>query len=95
MRNGTYSCGESSSSTSLSSQNDTEDDRMIAIVLSEEYAQLDGEVGTRLSNLAPVPVRSCLVLVLLLISHFENIDPYLFISNNLDTMEEKGMNLND
>lgn len=58
MWNGTQSVGESSSSTSLSSQQDLEDDRMIALVLSEEYAQLDGGVGRRLSNLAPVPVRS-------------------------------------
>ncbi|KAI6700913.1 hypothetical protein NL676_015237 [Syzygium grande] len=55
MWNGTQSVGESSSSTSLSSQQDLEDDRMIALVLSEEYAQLDGGVGRRLSNLAPVP----------------------------------------
>jgi hypothetical protein len=55
--NGTQSVGESSSSTSLSSQQDVEDDRMIAVVLSEEYAKLDGAVGKRLSNLAPVPVR--------------------------------------
>lgn len=60
MRNGTtYSDGASSStSTSLSSQQDVEDDRMIAVVLSEEYAKLDGAVGRRLTNLAPVPVRS-------------------------------------
>ncbi|XP_042047181.1 OVARIAN TUMOR DOMAIN-containing deubiquitinating enzyme 12-like [Salvia splendens] len=57
MRNGTtYSDGASSStSTSLSSQQDVEDDRMIAVVLSEEYAKLDGAVGRRLTNLAPVP----------------------------------------
>ena len=55
--NGTQYWGESSSSTSLSSQQDVEDDRMIALVLSEEYAKLDGAVGRRLSNLAPVPVR--------------------------------------
>lgn len=54
---GTQNWGESSSSTSLSSQQDVEDDRMIALVLSEEYAKLDGAVGRRLSNLAPVPVR--------------------------------------
>lgn len=30
---------------------------MIAIVLSEEYAKLDGAIGRRLSNLAPIPVR--------------------------------------
>lgn len=47
---------ECSSSTSWSSQPDTEDDRMIAMVLSEEYAKLDGGVARRLSNLAPIPV---------------------------------------
>lgn len=52
------SIGECSRSTSASSEQEVEDDRMIAIVLSEEYAQLDGAVGRRLSNLAPVPVRS-------------------------------------
>ncbi|GAB2278320.1 OVARIAN TUMOR DOMAIN-containing deubiquitinating enzyme 12 [Dionaea muscipula] len=56
MRNGTQSSGECSSSTSLSSQQDVEDDRMIALVLSEEFAKLDGAVGHRLSNLAPVPI---------------------------------------
>ncbi|XP_028187941.1 uncharacterized protein LOC114374490 isoform X2 [Glycine soja] len=48
--------GESSGSTSHSSQQDVEDDRMIALVLSEEYAKLDGAVGWRLTNLEPVPV---------------------------------------
>lgn len=57
MNNGTWSLGECSGSSSVSSQQDTEDDRMIAIILSEEYAKLDGAVGRRLSNLAPVPVR--------------------------------------
>lgn len=56
-RNQNWGEGESSSSTSLSSQRDVEDDRMIALVLSEEYAKLDGAVGRRLSNLEPVPVR--------------------------------------
>jgi hypothetical protein len=60
MMNGrqTQNWGESSSSTStsLSSQQDVDDDQMIALVLSEEYANLDGAVGRRLSNLAPVPV---------------------------------------
>ncbi|KAK9117768.1 hypothetical protein Sjap_016715 [Stephania japonica] len=55
MRNATYSVGESSSSTSVSSQQVVEDDRMIAVVLSEEYAKLDNAVAGRLSNLAPVP----------------------------------------
>lgn len=59
MMNGrqTQNWGESSSSTStsLSSQQDVDDDQMIALVLSEEYANLDGAVGRRLSNLAPVP----------------------------------------
>ncbi|XP_030953371.1 OVARIAN TUMOR DOMAIN-containing deubiquitinating enzyme 12 [Quercus robur] len=54
-QNGTHSVGESSSSTSLSSQQDIEDDRMIAAVLSEEYAKLDGAVGRRLSSLASIP----------------------------------------
>ena len=49
--------GESSSSTSLSSQQDVGDDRVIALVLSEEYAKFDGAVARRLSNLASVPVR--------------------------------------
>ncbi|KAL8193615.1 hypothetical protein R6Q57_026750 [Mikania cordata] len=49
------SVGECSSSTSLSSQQDVDDDGMIAAVLSEEYAKLDGSVGRRLTNLAPVP----------------------------------------
>nr|XP_011468233.1 PREDICTED: OTU domain-containing protein DDB_G0284757 isoform X2 [Fragaria vesca subsp. vesca] len=55
MMNGNHSVGECSSSTSLSSQQDVEDDCMIAFVLSEEYAQLDGAVARRLSNLAPIP----------------------------------------
>ena len=49
--------GESSSSTSLSSQQDVGDDRVIALVLSEEYAKFDGAVARCLSNLASVPVR--------------------------------------
>lgn len=55
LRNGTESVGECSSSTSASSQQDIEDDRMIALLLTEEYANLDGAVGRRLSNLAPIP----------------------------------------
>ncbi|CAL0332931.1 unnamed protein product [Lupinus luteus] len=55
MMNGTQYSGESSSSTSRNSQQDIEDDGMIALVLSEEYAKLDGAVGRRLTNLAPVP----------------------------------------
>uniref|UniRef100_A0A803MMM9 ubiquitinyl hydrolase 1 n=1 Tax=Chenopodium quinoa TaxID=63459 RepID=A0A803MMM9_CHEQI len=47
---------ECSSSTSWSSQPDTEDDRMIALMLTEEYSQLDGAVARRLTNLAPIPV---------------------------------------
>lgn len=52
------SVGECSSSTSLSSQQDVDvdDDGMIAVVLSEEYAKLDGSVGRRLTNLEPVRV---------------------------------------
>jgi hypothetical protein len=49
--------GASSSSTSLSSQkSETDDDRMIAMVLSEEYAKLDGAMAKRLSNLTSIPV---------------------------------------
>ncbi|GFQ01130.1 otu domain-containing protein ddb_g0284757 [Phtheirospermum japonicum] len=56
MRNGAiFSNDGCSSSTSISSQPDLEDDKMIAVVLSEEYAKLDGTVGRRLSNLASVP----------------------------------------
>ncbi|GAB4848597.1 OVARIAN TUMOR DOMAIN-containing deubiquitinating enzyme 12 [Ancistrocladus abbreviatus] len=56
MRNGPWSSGECSSSTSLSSQQDVDDDQMIAIVLSEEYAKQDGAVAQRLTNLSPVPL---------------------------------------
>ncbi|XP_010553269.1 PREDICTED: OTU domain-containing protein DDB_G0284757 [Tarenaya hassleriana] len=55
MRNGIESLGESSSSAPWIRPKDTEDDRMIALVLSEEYANLDGAVGRRLSSLAPIP----------------------------------------
>ncbi|XP_057982917.1 OVARIAN TUMOR DOMAIN-containing deubiquitinating enzyme 12 isoform X2 [Malania oleifera] len=55
MRNGTQMVGECSSSTSLSSQQDVEDDQMIAVVLSEEFAEVDGAIARRLSNLASVP----------------------------------------
>ncbi|KAL8557408.1 hypothetical protein ACS0TY_004729 [Phlomoides rotata] len=55
MRNDATLNDGSSSSTSMSSQQDVDDDKMIALVLSEEYAKLDGAVGRRLSNLAPVP----------------------------------------
>ncbi|XP_038989402.1 OVARIAN TUMOR DOMAIN-containing deubiquitinating enzyme 12-like isoform X2 [Phoenix dactylifera] len=56
MTYATQNEGASSSSTSISSQrNDTDDDGMIAFVLSEEYAGLDGAVARRLSNLSSVP----------------------------------------
>uniref|UniRef100_A0A1S3BNW1 ubiquitinyl hydrolase 1 n=2 Tax=Cucumis melo TaxID=3656 RepID=A0A1S3BNW1_CUCME len=54
MRPETQSIGECSSSTSLSSHQDVDDDCMIAVALSEEYAKLDGAVARRLSNLAPI-----------------------------------------
>ncbi|XP_071721652.1 OVARIAN TUMOR DOMAIN-containing deubiquitinating enzyme 12-like [Rutidosis leptorrhynchoides] len=54
MNNGTTYMGESSSSASWNSQQDTEDDQMIAAVLSEEYAKLDGSLAKHLPNLAPV-----------------------------------------
>eukprot|EP01018_Ginkgo_biloba_P017940 Gb_24833 [translate_table: standard] len=47
---------ESSSSSSLSSHQDTGDDRIIATVLSEEYKKLDGAVGRRLSHLNSIPL---------------------------------------
>ena len=56
MRPETQSIGECSSSTSLSSHQDVDDDCMIAVALSEEYAKLDGAVARRLSNLAPIAV---------------------------------------
>ncbi|KAF6168745.1 hypothetical protein GIB67_013127 [Kingdonia uniflora] len=56
MRNGIYSVGECySSNTSGSSQQNLEDDRMIAVALSEEYSKLDGVIAGHLSNLQPVP----------------------------------------
>ncbi|KAE8707170.1 Detected protein of confused Function [Hibiscus syriacus] len=55
MWNGVQYMGESSTSSSWSSHPDTEDDQMIAVVLSEEYSMLDGAVARRLSGLAPVP----------------------------------------
>lgn len=84
MMNGTHYIGESSSSTSFSSQHDLEDDRMIAVVLSEEYAKLDGAVGRRLSNLAPVPVRILTVLLLLKLSNkatYFNFTPIMSMLN--------------
>ncbi|XP_073008240.1 OVARIAN TUMOR DOMAIN-containing deubiquitinating enzyme 12 [Typha latifolia] len=56
MTNVVQNEGASSSSTSLSSQkSETDDDRMIAVVLSEEYANLDGAIARRLSNLSSIP----------------------------------------
>ncbi|KAH7518990.1 hypothetical protein FEM48_Zijuj09G0230100 [Ziziphus jujuba var. spinosa] len=57
MNGGNQSQCSSSTSFSSSSQQDTdmEDDRMIALILTEEYANLDGAVARRLSDLAPVP----------------------------------------
>ncbi|KAL5700509.1 OVARIAN TUMOR DOMAIN-containing deubiquitinating enzyme 12 [Ranunculus cassubicifolius] len=55
MRNGTHNFGEASSSSSSSNQQNVEDDRMIAVVLSEEYGKLDSSIGGRLTNLAPHP----------------------------------------
>eukprot|EP01018_Ginkgo_biloba_P009110 Gb_08941 [translate_table: standard] len=58
MRQDQESVGESSSSSALSSQQDIEDDRIIATVLSEEYSKLDGAIGRRLSHLNSIPVGS-------------------------------------
>lgn len=55
MVNGIRRVGECSSSTSLNTEENVDDDRMIAVVLSEEYGKLDGAVGRRLTNLAPIP----------------------------------------
>ncbi|GMN57349.1 hypothetical protein TIFTF001_026461 [Ficus carica] len=45
----------SNSSSNSSASENTEDDGMIAVVLSEEYAKLDGALASRLPNLAPLP----------------------------------------
>lgn len=58
MRNGAITGDGCSSSVSTRSQQDVEDDKMIAVVLSEEYAKLDGAFGRRLPDLASVRVRS-------------------------------------
>ncbi|XXG39888.1 hypothetical protein AAC387_Pa01g0736 [Persea americana] len=47
-----------SGSSSSSKELDIEDDRMIAVVLSEEYAKLDGAIARRLSHLSAIPVVS-------------------------------------
>lgn len=61
--------GASSSSTSMSSQrSETDDDRMIAMVLSEEYAKLDGAMAKRLTNLTSIPVRYLIYFMLLVFS---------------------------
>uniref|UniRef100_A0A1D1YWG6 ubiquitinyl hydrolase 1 n=1 Tax=Anthurium amnicola TaxID=1678845 RepID=A0A1D1YWG6_9ARAE len=44
-----------SSSTSTASENDVKDDRMIAIVLSEEYARVGAAAGSPISNFSAVP----------------------------------------
>ncbi|KAI3887013.1 hypothetical protein MKW92_013110 [Papaver armeniacum] len=89
MRNGTLDVGEcsSSASTSLSSPQDIEDDKMIAVVLSEEYAKLDGVAAARLANLAPVKAlnsKSCLCsihsifkLLTFLMNHVPRINSYI------------------
>ena len=41
-----------STSTSLNSEQNTENDRMIALALSEEYARLDASYGRRHFNFA-------------------------------------------
>jgi hypothetical protein len=39
-----------------SQRSETDDDRMIAMVLSEEYAKLDGAMAKRLTNLTSIPI---------------------------------------
>ncbi|RZC59539.1 hypothetical protein C5167_006843 [Papaver somniferum] len=77
MRNGTLDVGEcsSSASTSLSSPQDIEDDKMIAVVLSEEYAKLDGVAAARLANLAPI--KALLSSFKLLPFHVPRINSYI------------------
>ncbi|CAA7396024.1 unnamed protein product [Spirodela intermedia] len=41
---------------SSSGQSDTEDDRMIAVILSEEYANIDNTIGSQVSNFPPPDV---------------------------------------
>ncbi|TYK28334.1 OTU domain-containing protein [Cucumis melo var. makuwa] len=53
MRPETQSIGECSSSTSLSSHQDVDDDCMIAVALSEEYAKLDGAHTPRINLYIP------------------------------------------
>ncbi|CAA2994683.1 Hypothetical predicted protein [Olea europaea subsp. europaea] len=55
MRNRMPTTNECSSSTSISNQQDAENDRMIAVLLSEECAKFDSAITQRLSKFAPVP----------------------------------------
>ncbi|XP_058102672.1 OVARIAN TUMOR DOMAIN-containing deubiquitinating enzyme 12 [Magnolia sinica] len=55
MMDRTQNVASFSTSTSQSSQQNIEDDRMIAIVLSEEFGQQDGAVAKRLSHLPSIP----------------------------------------
>ena len=75
--------GASSSSTSMSSQrSETDDDRMIAMVLSEEYAKLDGAMAKRLTNLTSIPVRCPMNFMLLVLSFafsFSSLHRRLFV----------------
>jgi hypothetical protein len=72
--------GASSSSTSMSSQrSETDDDRMIAMVLSEEYAKLDGAMAKRLTNLTSIPVRCLMTFMPLLLSSLDSTIGVCFI----------------
>jgi hypothetical protein len=79
--------GASSSSTSVSSQrSETDDDKMIAMVLEEEYAKLDGAMAKRLTNLTSIPVRYYMhVLFYLFLLSFplvvSTVDLYLFCTH--------------
>lgn len=48
--------GPSTSASLGCHNNNTDDDRMIALVLSEEYADLDNAVARRVTNLSSMPV---------------------------------------
>jgi hypothetical protein len=57
---------ESASSSSTSLKSETDDDRTIAMVLTEEYAKLDGAMAKRLTSLTSIPVRSLMISCFLL-----------------------------
>jgi len=67
-----YWVEKSCSTSRRSCEQDSEDDQIIALMLSKEYAKLDGK---RLSNFAPIPVR-----ILVFLCYFQK----LFVQNKLN-----------